>query len=148
EAQILGCGSVLHVVQALTSTGGGELPRLWLVTRGAQPVGAPSAPVAVAQAPLWGLGNTIALEHPGLHCARIDLDPDRAEGEPQALFEEIWSRPPDDQVAFRHNARHVARLVRSTFPEAQARQQSHGTENAPVQLEIAARGVLDNLTLQ
>ena len=44
-----------------------------LVTRGAQPAGgvAPDP----SQATLWGLGKTIALEHPELRCLRVDLDP-------------------------------------------------------------------------
>ena len=50
-------------------------PRLWLVTRGAQPVGAPAPDLGVAQSPLWGLGRTIAIERPELRPTLIDLDP-------------------------------------------------------------------------
>ena len=35
--ETLGCNSVLYLVQALASSIAG-MPRLWLVTRGAQPV--------------------------------------------------------------------------------------------------------------
>ena len=63
---------------------------------------------------MWGLGKTIALEHPELRCVRIDLDPVSESAEVQArnLFEEIGSGSREDQVAFRSQVRHVARLVR------------------------------------
>src|SRR6185295_2513768 len=37
QAAALGCGSLLHLVQALQETKGAERPRVWVVTRGAQP---------------------------------------------------------------------------------------------------------------
>ena len=40
-------------------------PRLWLVTRGAQPVGnSEGARVVVDQAVLWGAGRVVGEEHP------------------------------------------------------------------------------------
>ena len=64
-------GSALALTQALL--GRRAPPRLWLVTRGAQaPVGEAPDPT---QAPLWGLGRVIALEHPELRCTMVDLDP-------------------------------------------------------------------------
>src|SRR6266542_6067728 len=60
EAMALGSVSVLHLVQELVRRAGAEAPPgLWLVTRGAQRVGDETAPVAVAQAPMWGLGKVI-----------------------------------------------------------------------------------------
>jgi acyl carrier protein len=121
-AQELICGSVLHLVQALAAAGlsaSPGSPRLWLVTRGAQPVGAETGggTLSAAQAPLWGLGNVIALEHPKLHPVRVDLDP--LEDDPRVLFEEIrWrerdgdgDREAEDQIAFRGGERYVPRLV-------------------------------------
>jgi hypothetical protein len=49
----------LHVVQAVARIEWTTSPRLWLVTRGAQPV-EPLPNLAVQQAPLWGLGRVIA----------------------------------------------------------------------------------------
>src|SRR6185295_19037282 len=51
----------LAVVRRLAGFEGA--PRLWLVTRGAQPVVERVATVP-AQAPVWGLGRVVALEHP------------------------------------------------------------------------------------
>jgi acyl transferase domain-containing protein/acyl carrier protein len=51
--------------------------RLWFITCGAQAAGPePQAhPIAVLQAPLWGLGRVVALEHPDTWGGLIDLDP-------------------------------------------------------------------------
>jgi acyl transferase domain-containing protein/NAD(P)-dependent dehydrogenase (short-subunit alcohol dehydrogenase family)/acyl carrier protein len=123
-AQMYGCGSVLHLVQALGKAEFLEPPSLWLITQGAMPVSGQNP--NVAQSPLWGMGNVIATEHPELNCVRIDLDSKLKGDEAQVLLEEIWSHPKvenppltpprrgisEDQVAFRDNVRYGARLVR------------------------------------
>jgi myxalamid-type polyketide synthase MxaE and MxaD len=63
--------SALHVAQALGRADGA--PRLWLVTRGAQAV--TPGRVALAAAPLWGLGRSLAAEHPARFGGLVDLDP-------------------------------------------------------------------------
>jgi thioester reductase-like protein len=110
-AQDLGCHSALAVIQALVAHG--VEARWWLATRGAQPAGAPSA-LAVAQAPLWGLGRCIASEHPALWGGMIDLDPARrdAAAEASALLAELVAPDGEDHVALRADARLVARLAR------------------------------------
>ena len=115
EAELLSCGSVLHLVQAWADTASTQPPRLCLVTRGAQPVGRDSGPLEIASAPLWGLGRVIALEHPELRCLRADLDPLGGSGEMRTLLEEIGSENQEDQVAFRGGVRFVARLRGDAF---------------------------------
>jgi NAD(P)-dependent dehydrogenase (short-subunit alcohol dehydrogenase family)/acyl carrier protein len=116
---MLGCGSVLHLVQELAQTEGTEPPQLWLVTQGAQPVldDKQAPPVAAAQASLWGFGRVIAAEHPEFWGGLIDLDP---VGEPGKLAEqlhaEILVADKEDQLAFRGERRYVARLVRASRP--------------------------------
>ncbi|HMD83202.1 MAG TPA: SDR family NAD(P)-dependent oxidoreductase [Terriglobia bacterium] len=148
EAQILSCGSVLHLVQALAKEGGSTPPRLWLVTRGAQPVGAEAGPLAVAQAPLWGLGRVVALEHPALHCVCVDLDPSGRADQTDALLRELWAGLEENQVSFRTGARHVARLVRSEAGVQASEGQLQAPGDQPFQLHIASPGVLDNLVLR
>src|SRR5205085_9220543 len=110
-AQVLGCSSVLRLVQEIVRARGNESPRLWLVTSGAQPV-VPSIDLAVAQAPLWGLGRTIALEHPTLWGGLIDLDPGApAHKAAKLLAVEVHSPDSADQLAFRQGQRYVARLT-------------------------------------
>jgi acyl transferase domain-containing protein len=112
KIQAVQCGSVLHLVQNLAQRQGLQLPRLWLITRQAQPVGEVSQLVAVDQAALWGLGRTVALEHPDLWGGLIDLDVNTAEQNALALLTEILRSAAEDQVAFRGAQRYVARLVR------------------------------------
>ena len=106
-------GSALHVVQALVSGKGAEECNLWFVTRAAQALEQDSGAPSIQQAPLWGLGKVVALEHPELHCKRIDLDGLGVESDARALFEEIFSNDGEDQIALRAGCRYVARLVRS-----------------------------------
>jgi len=109
-AQLRGCGSALHLVQALVAHGFAESPRLWLATSGAQPVA--DAEVDVGQAPLWGLGRAIALEHPELQCVRLDLDPGAAaEASVAALLTEVWTPGEEDQIVWRGGERCVLRLA-------------------------------------
>ena len=111
NSQVNVCGSVLNLVQALSKVGVAE-QGLWLVTRGAQAVG--ELPLTNPMpATLWGFSHVIALEHPELHCTRIDLDPANPDAEPQSLFAEISRRDDqENQIAFRNNQRFVRRLIR------------------------------------
>jgi acyl transferase domain-containing protein/acyl-CoA synthetase (AMP-forming)/AMP-acid ligase II/acyl carrier protein len=51
-------------------------PRLWLATQAAQAVAPEDRLDGLAQAPLWGLGRSLALELPALWGGLIDLPPD------------------------------------------------------------------------
>jgi acyl transferase domain-containing protein/acyl carrier protein len=99
----------LRLVQGLLAQGWRDVPRLFVVTRGAQGVGA--EPVSVGQAPVWGLARTIALEHPDLECTRIDLPPLPLADEAARLVRELVGGDGEDQIALRQDGRHVARLV-------------------------------------
>lgn len=114
RAQELGCLSVLHLVQCLGRVESQEPTRLWLVTQGAQSVPSAPAPVALAQALLWGLGRTLAQEHPNLWGGLIDLDPHVVASESvTSLEKEIRDSCGEDQIAFRAQQRYVARFVRA-----------------------------------
>ncbi len=142
RAQARGCGSVLRLVQSLArldGIDGVEPPALWLVTRGTRAAGDSPAPLAVGQAPVWGLARVIALERPELRCRCLDLDPERPDGEARELLAELLAPGREDQIAWRGGARRVARLVpggdRSTLemPAAEA-----------CRLEMPDPGVLEN----
>jgi acyl transferase domain-containing protein/NAD(P)-dependent dehydrogenase (short-subunit alcohol dehydrogenase family)/acyl carrier protein len=111
---VRGSVSAASLAQAIVRHGFRDVPRLYLVTRGAQAV-LEGEPVAVAQAPLLGLGKTIALEHPELKCTRIDLRPTADEGDAELLMRELGARDREDQIALRSDGRYVARLVRGAF---------------------------------
>ncbi|NEO82298.1 beta-ketoacyl reductase, partial [Moorena sp. SIO4G3] len=135
----LGCGTTLSLVQALVKGGLSTVPRLWLVTNGAQAVPAhhPVIP-GVAQSSVWGMGKVISLEHPELNCTRIDLDPEETyEVQADALFKEIWSEDSEDQVAWRGDGRYVARLVGSHHRQPVA-QQADGKTQKPLSFRSGA----------
>ncbi|MEH1773539.1 type I polyketide synthase [Nostoc sp.] len=113
-ASLLGCGSTLHLVQALTGTNLSDHPRLWLVTQGAVAI---ANLEGVAQSSLWGMARAIATEHPEINCVRVDLAPKADAKVVQALFEEIWFPTTEDQVAFTDQLRYVARLARYQKPK-------------------------------
>ncbi len=113
QAQVLGCESVLALVQALAHKNWRMSPRLWLVTQGTQAVPEQTLPLAVAQSPLWGFGQTVAQEFPALWGGLIDLDPEMPVAQSaELLWAELlhWER--EDRLAFRQGQRYVARLVR------------------------------------
>ncbi|MDI1477097.1 type I polyketide synthase [Polyangium sp. y55x31] len=111
-----GSVSLLHLAQALVRLGGRDTPRLWITTQGAQVASAAGPPPSVAQAALWGMARTIALEHPELDCARVDLDPSGDTlRSAQAILDEILVNGREDQLAFRGEARLAARLARASL---------------------------------
>jgi len=109
----ISCESGLYLVQALSKSPRKKSALLWFVTRGAQSVGNESLPSAVSQAPLWGLGNVVALEHPEMWGGLVDLDPEGCTDEVLMLFHEILNLTSEDHLAFRQKQRYVARLVSS-----------------------------------
>ncbi|QRK05990.1 type I polyketide synthase [Archangium violaceum] len=133
------CGGTLRLVQALARSA--VRSRVWWVTRGAQPV--EGSGVAVAQAPLWGMGMALAAEHPEWRASLVDLDPAGSEEESaRALADVLLAGGSEDRVALRGPERFVARLV--ARPES-ARPVA---EPAPVRLQVASRGTLEGLRLE
>jgi acyl transferase domain-containing protein len=115
--QDLGTRSAVQLIQAFAAARG-QPPPIWLVTRGTQAVGGRTAPIALAQAPLWAIGRTLAAEHPPLWGGLVDLDPDAtAEASAADLLRTLSSSDREDQVAFARGQRHVARLGRITAKE-------------------------------
>ncbi|MCG3178713.1 MAG: L-threonine 3-dehydrogenase [Phycisphaerae bacterium] len=98
-----------------------QAPRLWLATRGAQPVTGPAEPTAPLQAGLWGLARTLANEFPNYRPAIIDLDP-AADDDADVLARELADGDDNEEVAVRGGQRFAHRLVRAAltrpFPSA------------------------------
>ena len=75
QDQSVVCLAVMYLVKALSQSGWSHLPYIWLVTRGAQAVGEKPGPIAIEQAPLWGLGRVIGhQEFTSLWGGLVDLD--------------------------------------------------------------------------
>ncbi|MFN3647968.1 MAG: SDR family NAD(P)-dependent oxidoreductase [Armatimonadota bacterium] len=128
------CADLLRSVQALLRWK--TPPRLVVVTRGARPVGSGDLP-GLRQAPLWGIGSVIALEHPELGCRRIDLD--AADPGIEDLVAELSRSAPE--VALRGGSRYLPRLAPRTADAAGAGSLPDG----PAALRIARRGTLSGL---
>jgi phthiocerol/phenolphthiocerol synthesis type-I polyketide synthase B len=109
---------------AAAATELGIAPRLFLLTRNGQPVdeGDRANP---AHAVLWGLGRTLALEHPEIWGGIVDVDESVPAGlAARYVVDEAHGDDGEDQVAYRAGIRRVPRLQRAYLPSA-----------APVQLD-------------
>ncbi len=116
------CMGMLHLVQALEESDAPP-PSLWQVTRNAVSAdGGDSIIGGLSQAPLWGLAQVIAAEHPRLKCVRIDLR-DGAADVP-SLFQEILKNREEDRIALRGDKRYTSRLVPLGLEEVASHQQS------------------------
>jgi NAD(P)-dependent dehydrogenase (short-subunit alcohol dehydrogenase family)/acyl carrier protein len=106
---------VLHLAQALSARSESPACRLWIVTRHA--VRLADEEIDVAQAPLWGLGRSLASEIGRSWGGLIDAWP---AGDASDLSDELTrilsDGPAGDQVALR-SGWYVPRLVRAHPPE-------------------------------
>jgi natural product biosynthesis luciferase-like monooxygenase protein len=114
QSQDLCCVGVLHLVQTLSRRP--DACKLWLVSRAAVAVDEMPRPLALSQAPLWGIGKVIALEHPELWGGSIDLDTEPWANEEEALLSVVFEETGEEQQAFRQGQRYVARLVKAEPP--------------------------------
>nr|AAT70108.1 CurM [Lyngbya majuscula] len=119
QAQLWGCGSTLHLLQTLVKNPNSTPPKLWMITRGTQPVLSPTEKLTVATSPLWGLGRTIASEHPQLWGGLVDLDPQGSEDEVEVLLQQIIDSQKEDHLAVRNRKIYVARLLKHIPQESQ-----------------------------
>ncbi|NEQ95269.1 MAG: type I polyketide synthase [Cyanothece sp. SIO2G6] len=150
--QFRSCGTVLHLVQTLAQQQGAPLtPRLYLISQNAQPVylDSGSPPLALAQSSLWGLGRSIALEHPELRSKLIDLpsiDLNVSSAAKLAivadlaaqLLRELKNTDLENQVVLGRNQRYLARLVPTS--EIQSQDQFQDQNQARQSLSIREDG--------
>lgn len=112
EVQSLGSLSVLYLAQAMSAAGWAVNPRLWLVTRGVQPVNGAVASGSVTQSPVWGLGRVIAEEQREFWGGLIDLSPDMHPDEAASwLWQQAHTQDAEDQLAFYNGQRYAARFI-------------------------------------
>jgi acyl transferase domain-containing protein/NADP-dependent 3-hydroxy acid dehydrogenase YdfG len=108
QARALGCHSVLNTIHAIAHTS--LSPRLWIVTRGGQPVSGQDT-TCPFQTPAWGLGRLFGhqefIDNRG---GLVDLDPHASPDEADRLIREICQDDGEDQIAFRGHTRYVPRL--------------------------------------
>ncbi len=104
----------LHTVQTVAASPAAA--PIWFVTRGAQATAVGESANA-AQATLWGMSHVVAIEHPELHCHRVDLDGAApASASLDALVAELRGAASEDQVALRGAQRRLRRLTHYAPP--------------------------------
>jgi acyl transferase domain-containing protein/acyl carrier protein len=115
----------LAVVQVLAKQG--KSARLWWVTRGAVSVsGEPLVDVGASS--VWGLGRTVAHEHPELACTLIDVEASVRGIEELAI--ELGLRDDEREVARHGGGRRVARLERANESSLQKPKAANDTLEA------------------
>lgn len=113
------CAEAVRLLQGMIRAG--TRGRLWMVTRGAQPVGPDPGAVSCLQASLWGMGRVFAIEQPDFWGGLVDLDP-MANPVEQAdsIVSAITRGDGEDQVAIRGRRRYGARLFKAERPRGDA----------------------------
>lgn len=111
QSQIIGCGSMLTLLQIMVEQKGVHTPKLWCVTTTAVPLDQQGVPHSIAQAPLWGLGRVIATEHPDIWGGLVDIDPEFSEHTCDVLLTEYLQPDGETQIALRNGQRYAIRLV-------------------------------------
>jgi acyl transferase domain-containing protein/acyl carrier protein len=133
---------LLHLVQSLTQANLPEPPALIVVTRGVHRLAGDRGALALAQAPLWGLGGVIAAEHPSLRCTLVDLGLAPDAGEVRGLLAEIDAADRERRICLRNGLRSVARFSRGV-PAAAAPELAPPRRAAPAggfRIELARPG--------
>ncbi|WP_020499040.1 type I polyketide synthase [Sciscionella marina] len=112
-----GLAGTLALVQALGDAGI-DAP-LWALTRGAVATGSGEVVADPRQAQVWGLGRTVAAEHPDRWGGLIDL-PEAWDERAAGRFCAVLAERDEDQVALRGNGILARRLARAPLPATSA----------------------------
>ena len=145
----LGCLSLVNLVQALAQSAWKKLPRLWVVTRGAQSLGSADSSISLSQAPIWGLGRVLMNEHPELRCTLVDLSPAENGISPldlEGLLAELDSAEDskiEQEVLLRQGSRYLHRILRAPLEDTVAPDPA-----SSFRLETTQAGLLHNLVLK
>ncbi|BAX91783.1 type I polyketide synthase [Mycobacterium shigaense] len=100
---------IAEIAKAVTRRGARNTPRLWIVTRGAQQVGADER-VTLAQTELRGIARVLVFEHPELRATTVDLEADGT-ASLAALTNELLAGADADEIALRDGQRYLNRLL-------------------------------------
>ena len=107
----------LALVQGLSDAGAVPRAGTWLVTRGAQVVGAEAGEGPLWASALWGFGRAAGRELADLGLRLVDLDPLSEDGL-EALAAELLESGEEPEIALRGGRRWAPRLVRLPAPRA------------------------------
>ncbi len=128
----------LFLSQAVAAYAGAAPPKLWLVTRLAQPAG--PGRLELEGSLVWGFGRTLALEHPGVFGGLIDLGDHSPGAAATILAAELLEPDGENQLAWRGDQRLVARLARVTDSPTRASAPAEDTPPIPPALPVIDAG--------
>ncbi|MEO5347507.1 MAG: type I polyketide synthase, partial [Magnetococcus sp. YQC-9] len=144
-AQTLAKGSESSIARTL------PLPRLYLVTRGAQPARAGEPLPGLHQSARVGLARVILAEQPNLRCTVLDLDPEDPARALDPIAAEVMADAAESEVAWRGGERLVNRLVHESSAVLTRNTQpvtDDPTLRPPFVLELGRPGALSSLKLR
>ncbi len=141
------CWGVVSLVQCLVKSERHPLPRLWVVTAGAQAPEITEARI-IEQAPLYGLSRVIHHEHPELGCTLIDIGATPGADMLEALYEEIQAQEAESEVLLRPGARYVNRVHRVKSGTYLPASEVAAQPDLAFRLQTASPGVLNSLVFQ
>ena len=142
HSDLLGCGSALHLIQALVGASRVAGP-VWLVSRGAHAVSGVerSDGLRPAAASLWGLLNVAAVEHPELRVRTLDLDPAADAADVDLLMRALRNDGAARVSALRDGRQWLPQLAPMRVPPA-------ASHDGPRQLRVVQQGTLDGIALR
>ncbi|MET0707116.1 MAG: SDR family NAD(P)-dependent oxidoreductase, partial [Tardiphaga sp.] len=116
EIMCRGALAALHSLVETRSASSGR--RLWFVTANTQHFGHAGRDLDPVQAPLWGLGRTIAIEYPSVWGGLIDLQLDDAGPNFNGLKSELLHPDGENQIAIStRGERYIPRLVKQLLSD-------------------------------
>ncbi|MCV7078605.1 SDR family oxidoreductase, partial [Mycobacterium szulgai] len=110
----LGLLSTLGLVQAYSDSGL-SLP-LWVLTQGGAQLGPDEPPSTPGQAAVWGLGQSVCLEHPEWWGGLVDLPTAPTAQDVKRLHTILTCPQSEDQLALRPHGVHARRLHHAHLP--------------------------------
>ncbi|MHA7651302.1 type I polyketide synthase [Mycobacterium sp. ML4] len=91
---------------------------LWAITRGAVSVSTDDLPASPGQSAVWGLGQSVCLEHPDQWGGLIDLPQAATPRDIEQLYAILSCAQSEDQLAIRSNGVSARRLTAAPLPTA------------------------------
>jgi len=137
--------SLLAMVQTMQHSEFKNMPRLWLMTRGAQAAFETQVVPAPDQTSLWGFTKVLALEAAEFEPVAVDFDFLHNPQDIDLLLNELAQPSTEKQVAIRNGERLVARLGRAFKDTNKLEFPRENGEIVPYNASIEEKGLFDNI---
>ena len=108
--QKLSGASILNVIQACLKGSWTIQTRIGLITRGVKVLDSDKHLPSIQQAPAWGIGLTLGLEHPELNATCVDLPDAKEANEVSSLFNSLNTLDAEYRISIRQGHRYAERL--------------------------------------